>query len=91
MPTIGKRQKQILEFARTNGGKFAKHELVNRLTYTWYYCNASANTGCVLSGMVKSGLLIRVKHGHYKLPEKPITNHKPAYVDNDQLTLNLFS
>ncbi len=50
-----------------------------------YYSNAAFYVGNSLSRMVKSGILERVKPGHYRLLQVPMS--LPDVVDRNQLSL----
>ena len=63
---ISEKQKQILEFAFKNENKITKTEAFE-LIGGCYYCNASKHVGDVLSRMVKSKLLNRVKNGSFEI------------------------
>jgi len=50
----------------------------------WYYCNSEKHFGDILSRMVNSGFITRVKKGVYKLNE---TQTSRSYVSPNQITL----
>ena len=63
------KQKQIVEFANSNNRQITKKQAVD-LIGGCYYCNESKHVGDVLSRMVNSGLLKRLKNGHFQISEK---------------------
>ena len=82
---ISDKQKQILSFASNNDGNISKSQAVE-LIGSCYYCNEKKHVGDVLSRMVKSGLLTRIKNGNFKISEtkKQTTN---GIVNPNQLNL----
>jgi predicted transcriptional regulator of viral defense system len=63
------KQKKILEFASSHEKQITKKQAFE-LIGGCYYCNASKHVGDVLSRMVNSGLLKRLKNGHFEISEK---------------------
>lgn len=75
-------QKQILDFARSNGGTVKKSQVVERFG-NWYYCNEAKHIGDCLSRMVRAKLLTRVRPGLYEIGTG--TKIKPssaAFIEN---------
>lgn len=64
---IGDRQREILRVFAGNRELVLTKKKIIELGGIGYYCNTDKHTGETLSRMVKSGLLIRVKKGSYKL------------------------
>jgi len=63
---ISEKQKMILEFASKNNNQITKIQAV-QLIGNCYFVNGSKHTGEVLSRMVKSQLLKRLKNGLYEI------------------------
>lgn len=76
-------QKKIFEEARKNG-QITKRQAVE-LIGKRYYANADKHVGDVLSRMVKSGLLKRIKNGVFELGSRT-KKHTPS----PENQLNLF-
>ena len=66
---ISDKQKIILEFATKNSNQITKIQAV-QLIGSCYFINGAKHTGEVLSRMVKSNLLKRVKNGLYEIQNK---------------------
>lgn len=62
-------QRSIITWARSLGGYFTKREAVAQYGHR-YYCNADFHVGNLLSTMVKRGILVREKPGHYRIGKK---------------------
>ncbi len=62
-------QRAIIAEAKRNGGHITKAQAV-ALIGSAYYCNAENHVGTVLSRMVKSGLLERIKPGVFRVEGK---------------------
>jgi len=77
------KQKIVFEYVRENG--IITNDKADKLIGGTYYHNSRKYVGEVLSRMVKSGLLLRVKKGIYKLGYR--TNKKPDAVPENQLQL----
>jgi len=60
-------QKKVLQLAQEAGGTVASSTIVEALGRK-YYSNPEKHVGDIVSRMVKSGLLIRVKPGVFRLP-----------------------
>lgn len=79
------RFKDVLKFI--NGDKtseFTKKEIMEGAGLNYYH-NSSKHAGDVLSRMVKSGLLIRVRKGVFKLGNG--RRKQPAIVNPNQMNL----
>jgi len=63
---ISEKQKMILDFASRNNNQISKVQAV-QVIGNCYFINGSKHTGEVLSRMVKSQLLKRVKNGFYEI------------------------
>lgn len=61
-----KRQK-IIEFCKKNGNRITKKDAMSLIDD--YYCNGEKHVGEVLSRLVKSGVLERIKPGLFKIAE----------------------
>ena len=71
---ISEKQKIILDFAFKNQNKITKIQAVQLIGNT-YFINGAKHTSEVLSRMVKSNLLKRVKNGFYEIQNKQtVTN-----------------
>jgi len=57
-------QRKIVEYARQNDNTITKRQACDLIPF---YINTEKHVGDILSRMVKSGMLIRVKLGVYKL------------------------
>lgn len=66
MSKISEKQKSILDFASKNENKISKKQAVS-LIGGCYYCNEKKHVGDVLSRMVNSKLLNRIKNGHFEI------------------------
>jgi|GEM_PF-1958904 len=66
MKAPSKKQKQIIDFILQNDNKITKQQAVE-LIGACYYCNASKHVGDVLSRMVQSKLLNRIKNGLFEI------------------------
>ncbi len=53
--------------AQEKGGEFTKQDAVS-LIGGRYYCNEDKHVGDLLSRMVDSQFIVRIKPGHFKLP-----------------------
>lgn len=58
------KQRKIVEYARQNDNTITKKQACKLIPF---YINTEKHVGDILSRMVKSGMLIRVKLGVYKL------------------------
>lgn len=67
MRKLTDKQKRILHFIGDD--EVTKRKIVTRFQ-GWHYANASHHIGMILSRMVKSGLIDRVKKGVYKKVSK---------------------
>ena len=77
-------QKQIMAILQANGGEVTKAQVVESIGGN-YYCNGDKHVGDRLSRMVKSGMLIRVKPGVFKIGTGK--KSKPEIVAEGQTTL----
>lgn len=59
-------QKIIIRAANANGGKITKSQAVDLIGHTYYY-NSDQHVGAILSRMVKSGLLKRIRPGVFEI------------------------
>lgn len=66
MTKITENQKIIFEYAYKNDNKISKQKAVELIGGS-YYANAKKHVGDVLSRMVNSGKLKRVRNGHFEL------------------------
>lgn len=80
------KQKTIILFAHKNDGYISKQEAVEQIG-GFYYNNADKYVGEVLSRMVKAGILVRFKIGHYKLNDTFDSKQPTAFVHPNQLLL----
>jgi len=76
-------QKKIVIYAKEHNNTITKKEACKLIPY---YCNTSKHVGDVLSRMVKSNLLRRVKNGVFEVS----TGIKNDYVENDPNQLEIF-
>lgn len=79
-------QKAIINKAKENDGQITKKEAVELIGGN-YYCNAGKHVGYVLTRMIKSGLLERIKIGVYKISSKGKKEQEGE--DANQIKLNL--
>ena len=63
------KQKQILDFARKNENCITKKQAVDLIGHYYFY-NSQKYVGEVLSRMVKSKFLTRIKNGLYQINDK---------------------
>ena len=80
------KQSKILQMAREKGGEFTKTDAVE-LIGDIYYCNEDKHVGDVLGRMVKSGFIVRIKPGHFKLSESRMISLKKDVDDPNQKSL----
>lgn len=66
---ISEKQRTILDFAIKNNNKITKKQAIEILG-NCYYCNAQKHVGDILSRMVKSQLLKRIKNGFFEIKTK---------------------
>lgn len=78
------KQKAIIKTALENGGQVTKKQVVENFGH-WYYANSSFHIGNLLSRMVKTELLVRIKPGVFNLGKG--TKQKPATILENQITL----
>lgn len=76
-------QKEILQWAKSVGGRFTKKDAVDALDK--YYYNGAKHVGDRLSRMVNAGLLVREKPGVFSVGTG--TKAKPATIDTNQTAL----
>lgn len=87
MTKITQNQKILLDFAYKNENKISKQQAVELIGYS-YYCNAKKHVGDVLSRMVNSGKLNRIRNGHFEI--NLIKNESVKQIlDPDQLNIEL--
>lgn len=87
MTKITENQKLLLEFAYNNENKISKQKAVELIGNS-YYCNAKKHVGDVLSRMVNSGKLNRIRNGHFEISQ--IKNQGVKQIlDQDQLNIEL--
>jgi len=60
-------QKKIIDLANRQGGTVTKREAVLELRGDYFH-DPERYIGMVLTRMVNSGLLVRLKHGVFKIP-----------------------
>lgn len=80
---LSDKQKKVIAYCRAHEGKITKKEAME-LIDTHYY-NGEKHVGEVLSKMVKAGLLIREKPGHFKIGKG--TRSKPVPGTENQTKL----
>lgn len=62
---LSEKQGHIVNFLR--GKEETKKSEITEAFSHWYYTNAAFHIGEVLHNMVRRGVLIRPKHGYYKI------------------------
>ena len=67
------KQKKIIDLANKQGGTVTKREAVLELKDDYFH-DPDRYIGMVLTRMVNSGMLVRLKHGVYSVPENSGTN-----------------
>lgn len=77
------KQRKVLDYCQSHEGKITKKEAMTLINT--YYANGKKHVGDVLSRMVKAGLLIREKPGHFKMGKG--TRNKPANEDKKQINI----
>jgi len=82
---IGDKQKMLLDFAFKNNNKITKKQAVE-LIGSFYYCNEQKHVGDVLSRMVNSNLLKRIKNGEFEINSNKTQTVKGVLIPN-QLNL----
>jgi len=83
--SLSEKQKSILDFALKNESKITKKQAVELLG-GFYYNNASKYVGEVLSRMVDSQLLKRIKNGSFEINTQRTQTAK-GIVNPNQLEL----
>lgn len=77
-------QKAIIAMCQANGGDLTKKQVVEQYGHE-YYANGAFHIGNILSRMVNSGMLIRVKRGVFKLGKGK--KSKPSTIAEGQTEL----
>jgi predicted transcriptional regulator of viral defense system len=77
-----KKQKLIIRFTQQNENKISLDEAISIKGVDTYYCNERFHVGNILSRMVKTGILKRVKPGKFELIR---TNKVSVTVDQPKL------
>ena len=77
-------QRDIMNIVNAHGGECTKADIVAKLGGN-YYCNGDKHVGDRISRMVKSGLLIRLKPGLYKIGKGKKSN--PSTIAEGQTSL----
>lgn len=80
---LTEKQRTIISYCHAHDGKITKKEAMTLIDDHYY--NGDKHVGEVLSRMVKAGLLIRVKPGHFTIGKG--TKQRPATVDNNQVEM----
>lgn len=80
---LSDKQKKVIEFCLSNNNTISKKQAMGLINT--HYCNGEKHVGEVLSRMVKQGLLVRIKPGHFQLGKG--TKNKPSTIDNNQVNL----
>jgi hypothetical protein len=83
MKTHSEKQKVILTFAKSHNNQISKQQAVDLLKY-YYYSNAQKYVGEILSRMVVSKILKRVKNGLFEINS---VQSVQGVVNPDQLKL----
>lgn len=88
MGRITDRQRAIIEFIRTRPDNTVKLvEVVEQFGH-WYYCNGRKHVSDIMFRMFKAGKLLKPKHGHYKLNDKPLNLYnKQEIIDENQINM----
>ena len=78
----------IVDYIREGRQEITKQE-ATAILGRFYYCNEEKHVGELLSRMIKSGILERVKRGTYKLKKYPsgITPGDKYQVSKNQISL----
>jgi predicted transcriptional regulator of viral defense system len=76
------KQKLIIGFALQNENKISLDEAISIKGVDTYYCNERFHVGNILSRMVKTGILKRLKPGKFELIR---TNKVTATMDQPKL------
>jgi predicted transcriptional regulator of viral defense system len=69
------KQRTICAFARTNEGMVSIDDCLSMNAVNTYYHNAPKYIGEIMSRLVKRGILVRIKPGHFKLKTYEGTNN----------------
>ena len=89
MTLITDRQREIIKFIREHPNDEVKlNEIVKKFQH-WYYCNGRKHVSDIVFRMLKSGKLLKPKHGYYKLNENPVF-FKPDDTPIDPDQINIF-
>lgn len=80
---LTEKQIKVIEFCRQNNNTITKKDAMGLINT--HYCNGEKHVGDCLSRMVKAGLLIRVKPGHFTLGSG--TKNKPSTIVKNQINL----
>lgn len=87
MSKITERQRHIINFIRNHEDESVKlNDIVNEFK-GWYYHNGRKHVSDIVFRMLKSGKLVKPKHGYYKLNDNP---SKPFKGETDPNQTNLF-
>lgn len=76
----------LIKYAREHNNKISKKEAIELIGHSYYY-NEAFHTGNILSRLVKSGILKRLKPGQFELQT---TVPKGGSVTNDINQQSLF-
>lgn len=63
------KQKKIIDLANMQGGTFTKQDAVLKFKDDYFH-NPERYVGMVITRMVNSGMLVRLKPGVYSVPKK---------------------
>ena len=85
MSRLTERQSAIIGFLRNCTEETSKKsDILNQFSH-WYYCNSDKHLSEILHRMVKSGLLVKPKHGFYKIGDGKKKNQEEKIENQTEL------
>lgn len=84
---MGWKRDEILRMAASNPDRTISKREINEALSGYYYFNGDKHLGNIVSRLVSSGHLIRIKRGVYKLADKASVNSSSKPVNKNQLNL----
>lgn len=72
MTQITDRQREIIKFIRNHDNVEVKLNDIVKQFEGWYYCNGRKHVSDIVFRMLKSGKLLKPRHGYYKLNDNPL-------------------
>lgn len=85
MTRLSKHQRTLIQFAKENGNNITKRQACQLIPF---YHNTQKHVGDILSRMVKSKMLVRVKNGVYELNTGTASQGQQSIIVTDNEDLN---